>query len=115
NLLIDWRYGEEFFAKHLFDYEISSNVGNWQWVAGVGTDPRSATRIFNPFLQSQKFDPNCDYIYKFVPELTKIPPEKIHNPEFILNSNIQGYVKPIIKDLQASSLAFKISYRRIKS
>ncbi len=115
NLLIDWRYGEEFFAKYLFDYEISSNVGNWQWVAGVGTDPRSATRIFNPFIQSQKFDPNCDYIYKWVSELRNIPAEKIHNPEFILNSKVQGYVKPLIKDLKTSTLAFKIAYKRTKT
>lgn len=114
NLLIDWKLGEEFFARYLLDYETSSNIGNWQWVAGVGTDPRSATRIFNPFLQSKKFDPDCTYIYKYVPELKKIPPENIHNPEFILNSKINGYCQPLIKDIKTSTLAFHLAYKRLK-
>ncbi len=112
NLLIDWKWGEDFFARHLFDYETSSNVGNWQWVAGVGTDPRSATRIFNPFLQSKKFDPECEYIYRYVPELRNIPPIKIHDPEFIFNSKILGYPKPIIKDLKSCTLAFSLAYKK---
>ncbi|MGB9852792.1 MAG: cryptochrome/photolyase family protein [Candidatus Kapaibacteriota bacterium] len=111
NLLVDWRLGEEFFSKYLFDYELSSNVGNWQWVAGVGTDPRSATRIFNPFLQSQKFDPECKYIYMFLPQLRKIPPSKIHNQEYIFNNRISNYPAPLIKDLKLSKLQFSLAYK----
>lgn len=114
NLLIDWKLGEEFFANYLFDYETSSNVGNWQWVAGVGTDPRSATRIFNPFLQSKKFDPDCTYIYKYVPELRNVAPENIHNPEFMLNNKVFGYCPPLIKDIKTSNLAFHFAYKRNK-
>ncbi|MCX7909776.1 MAG: DNA photolyase family protein [Ignavibacteria bacterium] len=114
NLLIDWKLGEEFFSRYLFDYETSSNIGNWQWVAGVGTDPRSAYRIFNPFLQSKKFDPNCDYIFKFVPELRKISPQQIHNPEYILNNKILGYSTPIIKDIRMANMNFYLSYLKFK-
>ncbi|ROL57423.1 deoxyribodipyrimidine photo-lyase [Bacteroidetes/Chlorobi group bacterium Naka2016] len=114
NLLIDWKLGEEFFAEYLFDYETSSNIGNWQWVAGVGTDPRSATRIFNPFIQSKKFDPDCQYIYKYVPELKNIPPDSIHSYDFIFNNKIPNYSKPIIKDLNATRIEFFRAYKKIK-
>lgn len=114
NLLVDWRFGEEFFARFLFDYELSSNIGNWQWVAGVGTDPRSATRIFNPFLQSKKFDPDCNYIYKYVPELKGIPPEKIHNPDFIFSNKIMNYPEPIVKDINATKVEFYRAYQKQK-
>ena len=73
HLLIDWRKGEKYFASKLFDYEQASNVGNWQWVAGCGVDAAPYFRIFNPVTQGQKFDPNGDYIKKYVPELKNLP------------------------------------------
>ncbi|QYJ67762.1 cryptochrome/photolyase family protein [Flavobacterium litorale] len=72
HLLIDWRWGEAYFAKKLFDYEQSSNVGNWQWAAGSGVDAAPYFRIFNPTEQAKKFDKELKYIKKWVPELEEI-------------------------------------------
>lgn len=68
NLLIDWRWGEAYFAEKLLDYELSSNNGNWQWAAGSGCDSAPYFRIFNPDTQTKKFDPELKYIRKWVPE-----------------------------------------------
>lgn len=68
HLLIDWRWGEAYFAEKLLDYEMSSNVGNWQWVAGSGVDAAPYFRIFNPTTQIEKFDKNEEYIKEWVPE-----------------------------------------------
>jgi len=69
HLLIDWRWGETYFASKLLDYEQSSNVGNWQWAAGSGVDAAPYFRIFNPTEQVKKFDKELDYIKKWIPEL----------------------------------------------
>lgn len=69
HLLIDWRWGEQYFAKKLLDYELSSNNGGWQWAAGSGTDAQPYFRVFNPYTQTEKFDKNKEYIRKWVPEL----------------------------------------------
>lgn len=68
HLLIDWRWGEVFFAQKLLDYELASNVGGWQWAAGCGCDAAPYFRVFNPESQQQKFDPQMTYIRKWVPE-----------------------------------------------
>jgi len=68
HLLIDWRWGEAYFAKKLLDYELSSNNGGWQWAAGTGTDAQPYFRVFNPESQTQKFDKDLKYIKKWVPE-----------------------------------------------
>jgi deoxyribodipyrimidine photo-lyase len=72
HLLIDWRWGEAYFAKKLHDYEQSSNVGNWQWVAGCGVDAAPYFRIFNPTTQIQKFDKDLNYIKKWVPDFQEL-------------------------------------------
>ncbi|WP_417367794.1 cryptochrome/photolyase family protein [Flavobacterium beibuense] len=72
HLLIDWRWGEAYFAKKLLDYEQSSNIGNWQWAAGSGVDAAPYFRIFNPIEQAKKFDPDLKYIKKWVPEYQEI-------------------------------------------
>lgn len=72
HLLIDWRWGEAYFAEKLHDYEMSSNVGNWQWVAGSGVDASPYFRIFNPTTQIQKFDKDLKYIKKWVPEFQEL-------------------------------------------
>lgn len=79
DLLLDWREGERHFANCLFDYEEAVNVGNWQWSASVGADPKPM-RIFNPMLQSKRFDPEAVYIRRYLPELTNVPLKHIHNP-----------------------------------
>lgn len=68
DLLINWQWGEAYFAEKLLDYELSSNNGGWQWAAGCGTDAAPYFRIFNPQSQQKKFDPDCAYIRKWVPE-----------------------------------------------
>lgn len=68
HLLIDWRWGERFFAKHLLDFELASNVGNWQWAAGTGCDAAPYFRIFNPTTQAKRFDPQQSYIRRWLPE-----------------------------------------------
>ncbi len=68
HLLTDWRWGEAWFARHLLDYELSSNNGNWQWAAGTGCDAAPYFRVFNPATQQQKFDPELKYVKKWVPE-----------------------------------------------
>ncbi|MEJ2162972.1 MAG: FAD-binding domain-containing protein, partial [Robiginitalea sp.] len=78
HLLIDWRWGEAYFAEKLLDYELSSNVGNWQWAAGSGVDAAPYFRIFNPMTQVTKFDKDLAYIKKWVPEFdTEAYPEKM--------------------------------------
>lgn len=69
HLLIDWRWGEAYFASRLLDYELASNNGGWQWAAGTGTDAQPYFRIFNPYSQTDKFDPDHEYIRKWVPEV----------------------------------------------
>ncbi|MFZ1856775.1 MAG: deoxyribodipyrimidine photo-lyase, partial [Chitinophagaceae bacterium] len=69
HLLIDWRWGEAYFAKKLLDYDLAANNGGWQWAAGSGCDAAPYFRVFNPYLQTQKFDPELKYIRKWVPEL----------------------------------------------
>jgi deoxyribodipyrimidine photo-lyase len=78
-LLIDWRLGERYFATKLVDYDPANNNGGWQWSAGTGADSQPYFRIFNPFLQSQNHDPDCEYIKRWVPELVEVPNEIIHN------------------------------------
>lgn len=80
HLLIDWRRGEEWFYDTLVDADPASNAASWQWVAGSGADASPYFRIFNPFTQGEKFDPNGDYVRKWVPELAKLPKKYIHRP-----------------------------------
>jgi deoxyribodipyrimidine photo-lyase len=80
HLLIDWKLGEKFFAGHLLDYELSSNVGGWQWAASTGVDSVPYFRIFNPITQSKNFDPTGDYIKTYLPELSTVPIKYIHEP-----------------------------------
>ncbi len=68
HLLIDWRWGEAYFAKKLLDFDLAANNGGWQWAAGSGCDAAPYFRVFNPYLQTQKFDPELKYIRKWVPE-----------------------------------------------
>lgn len=79
-LLCDWRWGERWFRNRLIDGEISQNVGNWQWVAGVGPDAAPYFRIFNPVTQGQKFDPDGGYVRQWVPELSAMAARWIHRP-----------------------------------
>ncbi len=79
DLHIDWRWGEKYFAQTLIDYDPAVNNGNWQWVASTGCDAQPYFRIFNPWNQQKKFDPECLYIKKWVPELAEVSPKAIHS------------------------------------
>jgi deoxyribodipyrimidine photo-lyase len=80
NLLIDWRWGERWFMQNLVDGDLAANNGGWQWSAGTGTDAAPYFRIFNPVTQSKKFDPDADYIRRWVPELKTVGNKQIHAP-----------------------------------
>ncbi len=78
HLLVDWRWGEAYFARKLLDYELASNNGGWQWAAGSGCDAAPYFRIFNPYRQAEKFDPEGTYVHRWVPEKeTKAYPEPL--------------------------------------
>ena len=99
NLRIDWRYGEKYFARQLIDYDVYVNQGNWQWVAGTGADSQPYFRIFNPALQSAKYDKDATYIKKSLPQLKDIIPKHLHDWEkYHTEYNKQSliYTKPII-------------------
>jgi deoxyribodipyrimidine photo-lyase len=92
HLLIDWRWGEAYFAGKLHDYDLASNNGGWQWAASSGCDAVPYFRIFNPELQAAKFDPNSEYIMKWVPEYgTSEYPEKIIDHAFARDRAIERY------------------------
>lgn len=80
HLLLDWRDGEAWFWDTLVDADAGSNPANWQWVAGSGADAAPYFRIFNPILQGEKFDPDGDYVRRWVPELVHLPAKLIHKP-----------------------------------
>jgi len=84
---IDWRLGEEYFAKYLTDYDPSSNNGGWQWSSGTGADAQPYFRIFNPYTQAEKHDPNCIYIKKWQPQYSKLSPKEI----FKIRSDLFNY------------------------
>jgi deoxyribodipyrimidine photo-lyase len=79
DLHIDWRWGEQYFAQHLVDYDAINNSQGWQWSTGNGTDAQPWFRIFNPWTQQKTYDEKCEYIYKWVPELKDVKPEDVHN------------------------------------
>ena len=80
DLLVDWKVGERFFRHHLIDGDVAQNAGNWQWVAGTGTDAAPYFRVFNPVTQSKKFDPEGKFIREWVPELAEVPDDLVHAP-----------------------------------
>jgi deoxyribodipyrimidine photo-lyase len=92
HLLIDWRWGETYFASKLNDYDLASNNGGWQWAAGSGCDAAPYFRIFNPELQAERFDPDFTYIRRWVPEFgTPLYPEKIIDHTFARDRAIERY------------------------
>lgn len=83
DLRIDWQSGERYFMRQLLDADVAANNGNWQWCAATGTDAMRGYRIFNPVLQSKKFDPEGRYICEYVPELARVASTSIHEPHLM--------------------------------
>jgi deoxyribodipyrimidine photo-lyase len=101
HLLIDWRWGEAYFANKLLDYDYASNNGGWQWAAGSGCDASPYFRIFNPTLQTEKFDENLEYIKKWIPELNSFDyPQPIVEHEFARNRALEVYGKTLKKNVK---------------
>jgi len=97
---IDWRQGESYFATHLIDYDPCVNNGNWQWVAGTGVDRAPySQRIFNPWIQSAKFDPDAVYIKQWIPELKDVPAKHLH--QWYKYFNVSVHPKPMIDYAEA--------------
>jgi deoxyribodipyrimidine photo-lyase len=97
HLLVDWRWGEAYFAKKLLDYELSSNNGNWQWVAGCGCDAAPYFRIFNPYEQTKKFDPQLRYIRQWIPELDSFEyPSPVVDHDMARKRCLDAYKKALL-------------------
>jgi deoxyribodipyrimidine photo-lyase len=96
-LLIDWKWGEQYFANKLVDYDVASNNGNWQWISGSGVDSMPYYRVFNPWTQSEKYDPDAEYIKKWIPELKDVDPKIIHKWDVHKNTGVKiDYPAPIV-------------------
>jgi deoxyribodipyrimidine photo-lyase len=110
---IDWRKGEMYFASKLVDYDPIANSGGWLWSTGNGTDAQPYFRIFNPWSQQVKFDENCDYIKKWLPELKNIPAKELHNwwkPEIHekwLKHGVE-YFKPVLEHDKERQITLKL-------
>ncbi|MEZ4753931.1 MAG: deoxyribodipyrimidine photo-lyase [Bdellovibrionota bacterium] len=113
DLLISWRWGERWFAKHLIDYDPAVNNGNWQWAASTGCDAQPYFRIFNPWLQQKKFDPECLYIKKWIPELKDLDAKEIHKLEKEDAEIPQGYFAPIVDHYERRDTALEM-YKEVR-
>ncbi|UQS84703.1 DNA photolyase family protein [Apilactobacillus apisilvae] len=110
DLLIDWRWGEQYFHERLIDYDSASNIGGWQWAASTGTDSVPYFRIFNPTTQSKRFDSKGLFIKKYVPELADVPTKFIHEPtkDGYLEDHELNYPKPIVSHKEARKWAIEV-------
>lgn len=96
DLHLEWTVGAKWFEQHLSDFDPASNSHGWQWTAGCGTDASPYYRIFNPVLQGLKFDPNGDYVRKYIPELRHIAGAEVHEPWNLIDAYTNGYPQPIV-------------------
>lgn len=109
HLLVDWRLGEKYFMQHLIDGDLAANNGGWQWAASTGCDAQPYFRIFNPIRQSERFDPNGEFIRKYIPELKDVPDKKIHFPhQYIKDKKLAIYWPAIVehKEARLKALSF---------
>ena len=107
DLLISWKEGERYFANKLVDYDPSQNNGGWQWSAGTGTDAQPFVRIMNPTTQLKRFDPECEYVLEWIPELRDVPVKDILNWDKKYRDYPNTYVKPMVNhdDARKEALA----------
>ncbi|HEX2977770.1 MAG TPA: deoxyribodipyrimidine photo-lyase [Candidatus Babeliales bacterium] len=114
DLHINWLWGEKYFARQLVDYDPAVNNGNWQWSASTGCDAQPYFRIFNPWLQQAKFDPECVYIKTWIPELKKVAIKDIHMWDKKFASYAVNYPAPMVDHSKESAKA-KLLYKSVKS
>ena len=112
DLLIDWKLGERFFFEHLVDGDPASNNGGWQWAASTGTDAQPYFRIFNPWKQSERWDPEGDYIRHWVAELRDIPASQLHSPTSV-SQLTSDYPTPIVDHASQRHLTL-MEYRKAR-
>lgn len=112
DLHLDWHLGEKYFAQKLVDYDPAVNNGNWQWAASTGCDAQPYFRIFNPWLQQQKFDPDCLYIKRHVVELSHVDPRTIHQLYKHPTRAFANYPTPVVDHSTASQTA-KLMYQTV--
>jgi len=113
NLFIDWRLGEAYFMSKLADGFLASNNGGWQWSASTGTDAAPYFRVFNPATQSERFDPQGDFIRQYVPEVAKLDKKRIHQP-WASGVIPGGYPRPIV-DLKESRKEAIAKFQALKN
>jgi deoxyribodipyrimidine photo-lyase len=113
DLHVDWRWGERYFARHLVDYDPSVNNGNWQWAASTGCDAQPYFRVFNPWTQGKRYDPEAVYIKRWVPELRSLPPSVIRRLNRSTDAIPEGYPEPVV-DHRAESDRAKAYFREIR-
>jgi deoxyribodipyrimidine photo-lyase len=106
-LHIEWQHGASWFERHLSDFDPASNAHGWQWTAGCGTDASPYFRVFNPVLQGYKFDPNGDYVRRYIPELAHISGPEVHEPWALIDGLAGGYVAPIVDHSQERDEALR--------
>jgi len=122
DLGVDWRWGEHYFAQQLNDFDLAANNGGWQWVSSSGCDAQPYFRIFNPILQSKKFDPEGIFIRKYIPELRQLPNQWIHCPWLAPTNTLsdlgvklgENYPQPIINHQYAREQTLK-RYATVKT
>lgn len=110
HLRIDWRWGERYFYRNLIDADLAQNVGNWQWVAGSGSDAAPYFRIFNPILQASKFDQNGEYVRRFIPELRSVKTEALFTVTK-LHGHAPDYPPPMV-DLEIARVEFQAKVQK---
>lgn len=116
HLLIDWHHGEAWFKDTLLDYDTANNIAGWQWVAGSGADAAPYFRIFNPALQSKRFDETAAYIKQYCPILRNASADMIHNSNEHANDMVKyyGYHRPLI-DLNVGRDRALTAYEIVKN
>ena len=105
DLHLPWQLGAREFMRWLRDGDLASNVHGWQWTAGCGTDAAPFYRVFNPVLQGLKFDPDGDYVRRYVPELRHLPGASAHEPWKAIDGHVHGYPEPIVDHAEERNVA----------
>lgn len=114
DLHVEWWRGARYFLQHLVDGDLASNNHGWQWVAGTGTDPSPYYRVFNPITQGKKFDPDGEYVRRWVPELRDLPAKHVHEPWTAPDGIPDGYPEPIVDHAAERQVALQ-RYEQVRT